>query len=62
MVTGVAGAIGVNARMNVTLALKHELGSATTHHLQMAEKIVHPVAQGTQNLKYVIIKDAQVRG
>ena len=62
MVTGVVGAIGMNARIAVTLALKRETGSATTHHLQVAGKIVHPVAQVTQNLKYVIIKDVQVRG
>ena len=59
MVTGVVGAIGANARIAVTLALKHETGSATTHRLQVGAKIVHPVIQVTQNLKYVIIKDAQ---
>ena len=50
MVTGVVGTSGVNARKNVVLVIKHEIGFATTQYLLMVAKTALPPAQVILNL------------
>ena len=52
MATGGVGASGVNARKTVGLAIKHEIGFATTHRLLMEEKLAHLMVQMAQNLGF----------
>ena len=61
MVTGVVGTSGVNARKTVGLAIKHEIGFATTHHLLMEEMLAQPEVQVAQNLGFATAMVVQVR-
>ena len=61
MATGVVGTSGVNARKSVGLAIKHEIGFATTHQLLMEENPALPVVQVIQNLGFATIRVVQVR-